>query len=43
MVMRLQHPIENDSMLNDQPFNTLDYDEEDLITKEEFYNIWNDK
>lgn len=41
--LSLSNPNEEESMLYDQSLDELDLEENDFITREDFYNIWNDK
>lgn len=41
--LTLDNPTESASMLYDQSLDELDLEEGDFITKEEFYEIWNNK
>lgn len=38
-----ESPINEESMLYDQSLEELEYEENEVITKEEFMNIWNCK
>lgn len=41
--LSLEHPQEGESMLCDQSIDSLDLNEEDFITSEEFFAVWNNE
>ncbi|SEN27341.1 hypothetical protein SAMN04488505_109120 [Chitinophaga rupis] len=39
----IDHPIIGNHMLGDQPFEFFDYSENEFISAEDFYEVWNKK